>query len=94
MDPNLIKLVKNQNDIKIDPKTGKSIVNKGSLYKDIEIFLRPFHLIHKLNVVAKDTEKTKAGYIPKVKIIIEKFMNKNVTRILGLETWEIDFKDV
>ena len=38
--------------------------------------------------------KTKPGPIPKVKIVTEKFMNKNITRILGLETYEIDFKDV
>jgi len=93
LDPNLVKLVKNKNDIKTDPKTGQSIANKGALFKDIEIFLRPFHLVKRLNVVSKDTEKVKAGYIPKVKIVIEKFMNKNVTRILSLETWEIDFKD-
>jgi hypothetical protein len=69
-------------------------VNKGALYEDIEIFLRPFHMVHKLNIVAKNTEQIKPGYIPKVKIVIEKFMNKNVTRVLGLDTWEIDFKDV
>mmetsp|Transcript_32851 Transcript_32851/g.37615 ORF Transcript_32851/g.37615 Transcript_32851/m.37615 type:complete len:112 (-) Transcript_32851:205-540(-) len=94
LDPYLVKLVKDPNDIKVDNKTGKSIANKGSLYKDIEIFLRPFHFVKKLNVVSKDAEKIKPGYTPKVKIIIERFMNKNITRIIGLETWEIDFKDV
>ena len=93
LDENLIKLVKDADDIKVDNKTEKSITNKGSLYKDIEIFLRPFHVITKLNVVAKDTEKIKPGNIPKVKIVIERFMNKNITRVIGLETWEIDFKD-
>ena len=93
LDPNLIKLVKNQKDIKLDSKTGQSIANKGALFKDIEIFLRPFHVIQRLNIVAKDTEKVKAGYIPKIKIVTEKFMNKHVTRVIGLETWEIDFKD-
>lgn len=93
LDPFLTKLVKNEKDIKPDNKTGQQIVNKGALFKDIEIFLRPFHIVKKLNVVAKVTEKVKAGYIPMVKIVIEKFMNKNVTRVIGLETWEISFKD-
>jgi len=93
LDHNLIKLVKNQQDIKKDGKTRQSIANKGALFKDIEIFLRPFQFIKKLNVVSKDAERIKAGYIPKVRIVIEKYMNKNVTRVISLETWEIDFKD-
>lgn len=93
LDANLVKLIKNESDIQKDYKTGKPITNKGCLFKDIELFLRPFHVIRKIGIVAKDAEKIKPGYIPKVKIVIEKFMNKNITRVIGLETWEIDFKD-
>ena len=97
LDPYLTKLIANQKDIKKDGHNKKPIVNKGIIFKNIELFLKPFHVTTKLNVVAKDVQKVKNGYIPKVKVVTEKFIcastRHNITRVLGLETWEIDFKD-
>lgn len=93
LDPNLSKLIPNQSDIKKDGNNSKPIVNKGIIYKNIELFMKPYHIVTLLNVAAKNLQTVKVGPIPKIKIVIEKFQNKNVTRVLGLEAWEIDFKD-